>query len=73
MDKERLFGCEVGNITKIYSYGIIPNIEHNDDWKDTNIYAYCGPSDIIPEVNYCTETYWHNFYYEDAISEYCVG
>ena len=40
LDEDRLLGCEVGVMTKLYSFGIIPTIEIESDWQSSDIYAY---------------------------------
>lgn len=78
MDKTRFIGCEVGIISEIYAYGIIPVLRENELWKENNIYAYCGPSDDeiiglnLTGVNYCTDKYWKDKDMDQITTE-CLG
>jgi len=74
MDKTRGIGCGVGVISEIYAYGIIPVLRENELWKENNIYAYCGPSDVgnLSGVYYCTDKYWKDKDMDQITAE-CLG
>ncbi len=41
----RYIGCSVGQIDKLYSYGLIPDEVYMPDWQDDHGYSQCGTHD----------------------------
>lgn len=55
LDAPRVLGCEIGYMSDLKFYGIIPNTE---DMNASDMpYGYCNDPNTNSDVQYCTETY----------------
>jgi len=58
-------------MAEVYSWGVIPDISSNPDWKTNHGYDFCGDNSTVTNVTECTDSSFDGNKFYSHFEEHC--